>query len=381
LARTFRLGACAASATAVICLSLGMAPAEAATTTGWRLTEVYGTGAANIYPAAEPYDNGALATPSRGAAWAIFESCTWPCTGAPSSLVEHWNGRHWAPVPATDLNGLSPDLVAASSAKDAWLFQNDPAAALRWDGSSWKEVAVPQWAFVNAGLGGQYLYAADVAPGNVWVFDQTDYSTGRKAAYAAHYSDGKWTKSYLPAEPIEVDALGANDIWADGASVTGKGPTVLMHWTGGRWSTIDVPRQSAGGGPDGLAGVGEHGVWVGWSPAGKKATGYVLHWDGADWAKASLPSGDNILSLASDGDGGLWVNGVGPLPRQEQLFLHWSAGRWTSTPVPGRRDAQLGQVDDISMIPGTRSLWAIGHLYGPAASRTLNRGAIWRYNP
>jgi hypothetical protein len=41
----------------------------------------------------------------------------------------------------------------------------------------------------------------------------------------------------------------------------------------------------------------------------------------------------------------------------------------------------LGQVDEMALVGGTRSLWAVGHLYGPGAGTTLNRGAIWRFTP
>jgi hypothetical protein len=293
-------------------------------------------------------------------------------------LVKHWNGRDWAQVPAAQLQGLSPDLVTASSATDAWLFQSDPPASLHWNGSSWTKVAVPSWVFASSGLGGQYIDAADVARGNVWVFDQTDYSAARKSAYAARYHDGRWTRSYLPDMPIEVDALSASDIWADGTPASGSGPAALMHWTGRRWTAIAIPKAGSAGG---IAATGPKSVWLAWYPARSGAAEYLLHWNGTTWSRVSLPAGDTTLSLAGDGGTGLWVTGVGPGRAQKQLFLHWSAGRWTRTVVPSRADAKLGQVDELALVPGTRSLWAIGHLYGTGAADPYNRGAIWRYNP
>jgi hypothetical protein len=379
--KTFARGACALVAGAVSCLSVTAASAQATEPAGWHVTEVLGTGSANIYAAASPGSGSALAAPAADSAWAIFTRCGWPCTGAPVSLLERWNGHGWSQVPAADLHGLVPGVVAASSATDAWLFQNDPAEGLHWNGSSWAKVAVPQWAFVNSGLGGAYVYAADLGRGGVWVFDQTDYSATRKAAYAARYRDGTWTRSYLPDMPIDVDALAADDIWADGAAPSGKGPTVLMHWTGDSWSTIAIPKQSAGGGAGGIAATAQDSVWVGWYPAKAGATAYLLHWNGSGWAKVSLPSGDTILSIVGDGHGGLWVAGVGPGKKQAQLFLHLHAGRWTVSNVPSAPGEQLGQVDEMALIPGTSSVWGIGHLYGPYQGSDLNRGAIWRYNP
>ena len=48
--------------------------------------------------------------------------------------------------------------------------------------------------------------------------------------------------------------------------------------------------------------------------------------------------------------------------------------------VPGASDAKPGQVDELALVPGTLSLWAIGHLYGTSAADPYNRGAIWQYN-
>ena len=90
-----------------------------AATSGWRLTSVFGTGAANI-DAASP---AGIAAPGRDSAWSIWNGCTWPCDSAtPPPVVRHWNGRRWAAIPARDLHGLAALAVTASSARDAWLF-------------------------------------------------------------------------------------------------------------------------------------------------------------------------------------------------------------------------------------------------------------------
>jgi hypothetical protein len=386
LLRLTRSGACAALAAGALCLSAGGAAADiAASTSGWRVTAVYGTGTDNFYVVGQSYNNSSLAIAGRNSAWSLWLSCTWPCTGAPATVVKHWNGRRWTSVPAGELDGLSPGIVAASSASDAWLFQSDPAAALHWNGASWTKRTVPAWAFVNFGLGGAYLYAADLGAGNVWVFDQADYSASRKAAYAARYHDGRWTKSYLPALPYEVTGVSRNDIWASGITKDGQGRAVLMHWNGHRWSAVDFPRRTAPGEPNGLAVTSPNSVWLSWVPAKSGAAQYVLHWTSRGWAKVNLPSGDNNLSLAGDGHGGLWATAVGPGRKQAKLFLHWTAGHWSTSHVPDAPGMQMGGVAELALIPGTRSLWAIGDLYGPSGEAgggsILNRGAIWRYNP
>jgi len=79
------------------------------------------------------------------------------------------------------------------------------------------------------------------------------------------------------------------------------------------------------------------------------------------------------------------MTAVGPGRKQAQLFLHWTGGHCSTSHVPDPRGMRLGQTDELALIPGTRSLWAIGHVYGPSGEAgggsVLNRGAIWRYNP
>ena len=155
-------------------------------------------------------------------------------------------GRRWTQVPASELQGLSPDVVAVGSATDAWLFQSDPSAALHWNGAS----------------------------------------ASRKAAYAARYDDGRWTKSYLPALPYQVVAVSRNDIWATGITADGRGRTVLMHWNGDRWSTVAMPRRNAAGGPEGLAVASPNNVWLGWVPAKASACRRRPRWRMDDGRRA-----------------------------------------------------------------------------------------------
>jgi hypothetical protein len=117
-----------------------------------------------------------------------------------------------------------------------------------------------------------------------------------------------------------------------------------------------------------------------WAPQKSGKAEYLLHSTGKGWVRVDLPSGDSALgSFAADGHGGFWLTGVGPGPKQAQLFLHWSAGHWAVSHVLSAKGEQLGQVDETALIPGTRSVWAVGHLYGPGDGTTLNRAAIWRY--
>jgi hypothetical protein len=379
--KTFTRGACALVASAVSCLSVAAASAQAAEPAGWHVTEVLGTGSANIYAAASPGTASALAAPTADSAWAIFTRCGWPCTGAPVSIVEHWNGHGWGKLPAVDLHGLAPGTVAASSPSDVWLFQTGPVSAVHWNGTAWSKQSLPSWVLRGNLALEANIYAADFGKGGMWVFSFGTTSMNEKSAFAARYRDGQWSKSYLPDIPEQAAAVSPSDVWVIGQAFDGKGPEVLLHWNGSRWSNSDLPKQPGAGGLFALTALGPRDLWLAWGPQQSSAAEYLLHWNGSGWTKVSLPSRDSILSIVGDGQGGLWVAAVGPGKKQPQLFLHLHAGRWTVSNVPSAPGEQLGQVDEMALIPGTSSVWGIGHLYGPYQGSDLNRGAIWRYNP
>lgn len=355
-------------------------PAQAAVIHGWQVTNVYGTGAQNF----DPSWPGGLAVPSRTAAWMTWGGCVWPCdSGTNISALERWNGRRWAPVPAHDLHGMTPSIVTASSAKDAWVFGLFPkgrfAGALHWNGATWTRRSVPTWLIRINGSGTADIYPADFSPRNLWVFSLGGYA-GEKRAYAAHYQNGRWTKSYLPAVPDFAAALSGKDIWLLGQPVTGQNKPVLMHWNGRRWSTSPVPAQHEPGNAVGLTAIGSHDLWVSWQPDNAGEAQYLLHWNGARWAKVSFPKGDIGSLVAGDGHGGIWVYGFLPGKRRGPRFLHLSAGRWTTWGIPLRKGESEGNVDELALIPGTTSLWAVGNVFSPGGGTEQNRTVIWRYN-
>jgi hypothetical protein len=372
-------GAACVLVTAAVVLTAGV-QAEAGTASGWHVDQVYGKGQANINAV---WPEG-LAAPSAHSAWSIFGGCIWPCSKAATTFVAHWNGQRWRTVRGTSLDGLQADFVTASSASDAWLFgyfQNSTTiGAMHWNGTKWAERAVPKWLVYINGSGELGVETADISPSNLWVFSLGSY-LGQKSVYASHYVGGRWKKVTLPAEPGAVAAVSGHDIWAFGQAL-GGGPLLLMHWNGHRWSTSRFPRQKLAGGAQGLISNGAKSLWTLWVPTKAGAAEYLLHWNGKRWSKvAALPSGDTSLAYTGDGHGGFWVDAVGPTPAQKQLFLHWSAGRWKVQDVPSTPGLQLGQVDEMALIPGTHSVWGTGHLYGKGNDSGLNRGAVWRYNP
>jgi hypothetical protein len=121
-------------------------------------------------------------------------------------------------------------------------------------------------------------------------------------------------------------------------------------------------------------------LWAVWTPFKASVKAYLLHFTGRRWVKVNFPATGSGSPQTGDGAGGLWLTGFAPGRNGVQLLLHWSKGHWTASKVPSGGYLP-GNVDELALIPGTRSVWAIGNVYGPGGGTTLNRGAIWRYNP
>jgi hypothetical protein len=382
-------GAGVLAAGVMVGLSVQAAPAQAVTTpaaatSGWRLSSVFGTGAANI----DPVWPSGIAAPARDSAWSIWNGCISPCATNPPPVVRHWNGRRWTTIPASDLHGLSAQAVTASSADDAWLFGSFPPAkpsgptvsgALHWNGTSWQKRSIPAWLLKINGSGDITLYPADFGRSGMWVFSLGGYF-GEKAAFAGHYHDGRWTKVRLPDVPDWAAATSVSNVWVLGQVLSSPSHHVLMHWNGKRWSTTRLARQPAALYPSSLVAAGPRDLWVAWNPTQPGVRGYLQHWTGGRWHKVTLPRGDQGGPAISDGAGGFWGTGFAAGKKQVQVFLHWRSGRWTVTRVPNGTYTP-GNVEELALIGGTRSVWATGNVFGPASGGSNNRGTIWRYNP
>ena len=142
-------------------------------------------------------------------AWAVGSFGTRPshpgvCPGCPGqkSLIIHWNGRSWNRV-ASPSRGVPPDsnLSAVSALSRAgamavgWSYFYVPdeqkSLALRWNGSTWRQVASP--------------------------------------------SPGPAGNVFAPLNGIS--AVSQASAWAVGSRITGsRNGTLMLHWNGTRWA-------------------------------------------------------------------------------------------------------------------------------------------------
>jgi len=189
-----------------------------------------------------------------------------------------------------------------------------------------------------------------------------------QAGYFAHFNGRRWTHGQFPISGTAAAARSAGDVWVGGNTANGLG---IEHWDGHRWHDTPLPPLGLGSGSAlfvdilGLADIASNAVWAdigvlnstGANPPGT----IILHWNGRAWSRVRFPYvGNAVTPVAYDGHGGIWlVTAKGSGSNLTLWFDHDSGGRWTRVLVP-RRNGEQPSMDNLSWIPGTRSLWGTG---------------------
>jgi hypothetical protein len=377
-----------AAAVAVLCAGGGAAarPAKpaavpAAASPGWRITKLLPNLVAGGLWAGGPRD-----------AWLAGDACADPATCGESAttanatvVVKHWDGTAWRSIamPKAYVNtpqdaGVGP--VAATSAKNAWVFAYrgiesiDHTDALHRTGTSWAK---------PVRLNGMIETAVAPSAGQMWAFGLP--YTGKQHGYYAHFTGTAWKTGGFPVQGTAAAALADDDVWVGGQSASGA--LVIEHWNGHSWAakTI-VPAGSTSlvfAWITGIAAVGPHQVWASVTiGSGKNPTSFLERWNGTSWKRISLPwSGPDIGSpVASDGHGGVWVGlDIGTGAKPTTWFGHYANGKWTKTAVPDKVSPPPNSptmIDQLTWIPGTRSLWATGEVDSLDVA-----AAVFKYGP
>jgi hypothetical protein len=192
---------------------------------------------------------------------------------------------------------------------------------------------------------------------------------------------GQW-REVAPAfdgfTPRGVAVVSPKEAWIVGGPNTDAGPPVALRWDGMRWLRTSVPHD-----PEAyyvslhaVAVVSANDVWaVGIShrPAATKPV--TARWDGAAWHRVAI----GIAGLRGELDGvtvipgtrQLWAVGtqyVNGGQGQQTLTLRWTGDGWrrVSSPNP----SEVGNLlYDVTSVGGV--VWAVGESYGPDAEYSL----------
>lgn len=238
-------------------------------------------------------DQGALLS-----VWGSASGDVWAVGGQVASVGDagvgvalHSDGDSWTPVTLPEGTPLLNWVHGAGD--ETWMVGN-AGAMLRRDGQSWVSVASP----TEVALWGVFV----VAPGDAWAVggDAFDFEgTG----VILRWDGSVWTDVPMPqldrssVALFKVWAAASDDVWAVGDA------GVILHYDGTAWTQVPSGTSSDlislwGTGPDDIVAVGGRSI----------AT--VARWDGATWTATEIPEipGLNGVWIDRDGVGSLVGN-------------------------------------------------------------------------
>lgn len=187
----------------------------------------------------------------------------------------------------------------------------------------------------------------------------------------------------MAASIVCSKALGAaapDDMWALGPNIG-----FVMHWNGTKWVKVGLPVLPLPYGAkvsySNITAVGPRDAWLMRTISYKSEppAAAMMHWNGRTWLTVSSPA-DVVASLVPDGHGGLWADGTTVNPGEFWHIYHLVGRHWTKFTPPS---TFIHSPQQLTLIPGTRSVWATGSNYNPSADYNHKGyfGVILRYVP
>ena len=329
-------------------------------------------------------------------AWAVGAFAN---AGGSATLVEHWNGHMWKPMPSGLNNWLNVDYltgVAATSATNAWTAgavgsQYFWPLVDQWDGHSWTQdyTPTPGGDGGAAGLTG----VAAASRKDAWAVGEYFPDFEGTKTLILRWKGGEWVQVPSPSPAGNgsaavsqlqgVAALSPADAWAVGEANTGRSParrwtTLIEHWNGTRWTTVRSPDPSrAGCANDRLLGVAASraGTWAVGSYCGAPL---VLQLKGGYWRQVPSPGpptgiSAQLASVAVTSKTNAWA--VGDVAGRV-LVLHWNGTKWARVPAPSPAGAISAVLAGVSAVSPSIA-WAVGQADYP---RNVRKLLIERWN-
>lgn len=318
------------------------------------------------------WPSGRLVVFDRDSAWAFGADIGWRDDRADPTAFR-WDGRRWrrSEIPA----GHAVITAAGGvSAADLWVGTS-AGRLLHWDGRA--------WTIVKRLAGMQITDVQAIGPDDVWVFATGGPGSG---GVAWHRTAGGWTRTAMPFDFVNADAVASDDIWAVG--MVGETPRpVVGHYDGRAWRIVPTGlRQESGHAYSGITAT-RQGIWITDSvngftevPRSGRAgpveltphiDSVLLHRDEQGrWSSERLldKAGrwrDGVAPVP-DGKGGVWLLGSTDVNGYDSALVHRSAdGRLTRTPV-----TPTAELTSLARIPGTDRLLATGTVHGGFRARS-----------
>ncbi len=313
-----------------------------------------------------------VSTTSSANAWAVGYHDT-VVGNRRSTLIEHWNGRHWTVQPSASPGGYDElAAVAATSPGNAWAVgyyssesptEPDEALIEHWDGSRWQIQPSP-----SLGVGELYGVAA-TSPSNAWAV-----GADVNGVVIEHWDGKAWRLQASPQLGIgtlfSVTATSPRNAWAVGYGNAGA-KILIEHWNGRHWKAQRSPRPPRPAGGIGaeqgvqlssVAAVSSRNAWaVGYTSTAIDGSGDELaqsiieHWNGTAWRLQASPDtslANELAGVAATSSHDAWAVGQ-PFGLGQAAVERWNGRAWHSHPTS---DGELSGVAATS----SRNAWAVG---------------------
>jgi hypothetical protein len=320
----------------------------------------------------------AIRCTSASSCWAVGSYSNATKSGA---QLLHWNGTQWtqAHVPVPSGKGIASDLfdVACTSANSCWAVgeyatfgSNNEVSynfAVRWDGTTWSKVSMPNPAGTMNGDENSLFAIRCAGPDDCWaggVFG-TDDVVSLEVNQLLHWNGHKWSQASVP-NPAGImngdynsisglSCTSASNCWAVGTDGTSSLSSSsyqneVLHWNGHHWSKVTTPNPDGTGSgasnylasvncatPDNCWAVGTFGD----NGSDQATSGAALHWKGTKWVLTTTPQpgGSDTSDETSLNDvrcvsaKDCWIVGFSrPDPNPDHdLTFHWNSVKWSAS--------------------------------------------------
>ena len=287
-----------------------------------------------------------------------------------------WNGSAWAlsanigQADESNLTGISCVSATYCLAVGWNYYKGDQAAAWRWNGSSWSNLAVynpaTKWNFLNAVKCVSASYCEAVG-------SYSKYEGSGQHALAEVWNGSTWTGQLVNGAKGPVPGVLAAVACASASKCEAVGGGLAAGWNGTKWSPQKLPA---------VNGAQLHGVScyrtgctaVGTSSTGTGGIGTLAEtWNGARWALQSPVGSGNVTGAVNT----IWnaihcgsasnctVVGEWDSASTSNYTLAeaWNGSTWVkdTTPSPGSGGHHLSA---LSCTPGTQVCTAVGWMGG-----------------
>lgn len=353
--------------------------------TGWRVVS-----SPNVSPNANALQS--VVALSTDKVWAVGYSVQGATKSAlvKRTLIERFNGTAWHIVTSPDVGTGDNTLtgVAALSAKNVWAIGSSPRGALvlHFDGMRWHIVTAPVACQLNA--------ITAISANDVWVVGTMSFQSCTE-----HFNGTSWSLVSTPNMGtsdnmlLGVSAGSSHNVWAVGTYCMGIGcdrgggkfQTLILHYTGVRWSVVSSPNPSSYENQlNAVTVISATDAWAVGQDDTNPMTGstLIVHFNGTRWTQVVSPginSRSILTAVASASATDIFAVGSSITSNSVVMLIeHFNGTTWSivASPSPGTGNVLNGLTHVPGAASGTAQFWAVGSYSTRTSGSTLTERDI-----